>query len=592
MKFFEELKRRNVIKATIAYVTIAWVLYEVGTEILPGLGAPEWFIKSYTFILIVGLPIWIIFSWVYDITPDGIKKTSSIEQDDSITVQTNKRLNIIIILTLSCLVAIIYFKNPPGLETQGLEPSPNISQEKSIAILPFNNLSQLDGNNHFVDGLVDDMLNRISIIEELKVISRTSSEMYRERGTKRLPQIASELNVVYILEGSVQRYGDKVRISVQLIDAQKDDQIWAESYDRNIKDVFQTQREIALQIASELDAILNYDQKAQIEEEKTSNIEAFELYQLGRFYWNKRTGKGYSRSIDYFEKAISLDTTYGQAYAGLADTFALMSIQGFMDKNKGAAKAKELAFKALDLDENLPEAYTVLAEIYDYVEWEWEKAETAYQHALELNPNYSTAQFYYAEHLSIIGMHDLARTHMDKALELDPLSFIIRYVSAKLYYHRGSFEKALRELKICNEIQLGHLWVYELRFMCYWQLNQSNSAYKELRSVISLISELYSDSPDEDIKTVDRIYKEKGINEVLQWRIDRDISQEFPPYEVVANSLALLGSDKEALIWLDKGFQQNQISPEMGFNINFKMLNDQKIFRDILKEMGLKEYLQ
>lgn len=591
MKLFEELKRRNVIKATIAYVTIAWVLYEVGAEFLPGFGAPEWFVKSYTFILIAGLPVWVIFSWVYDITPEGIKKTSKMDQDRSVTVQTNKRLNIIIILTLSFLAVIIYFKNPTGPDKMGAGHGLKTLQKKSIAILPFENLSQEDGNEFFVDGLVDDLLNRISVIEELRVISRTSSEMYRERGSKRIPQIANELNVAFILEGSVQRYDNKVRIAVQLIDAKQDYPIWAESYDRNLSDVFETQREIALQIAFELDAILNNEQTALIGEEKTGNIRAFELYQLGRFYWNKRTGEGYSRSIEYFEKAIRLDTVYGLAYAGLADTYALMSIQGHMDKIKGAAKAKELAFKALGFDRNLPEAYTVLAEIYDYVEWEWEKAEAAYRRALELNPNYSTAQFYYAEHLSIIGMHDLARTHMDKALELDPLSFIIRYVSAKLYYHRGSFEKALRELKICNEIQPGHLWVHELRFMCYWQLNQSNSAYKELRSVISINSELYSDSPDEDIKTVDRIYKEKGINGVLRWKIDSDISQEFPPYEVVANSLALLGSDKEALIWLDKGFQQNQISPEMGFNINFKMLNDQKIFRDILKEMGLTKFL-
>jgi TolB-like protein len=319
-------------------------------------------------------------------------------------------------------------------------------------------MSEEEGNEHFVDGLVEDLLNRISVIEELKVISRTSSEMYRERGVKSIPQIAEELKVAYILEGSVQRYGQKARITVQLIDAKNDNHIWVDSYDRDIRNVFQTQSEIAIQIASELDAILTSEQESQMQEDKTSNIEAFELYQIGRFYWNKRTLDGYAESIKYYEQAIEEDPGYGLAYAGMADTYFLMALQDHIDPQEGRDKAVEMAFKALGLDGNLSEAYTVLGSLYDYLDWDWKKAEDSFQRALELNPNYSTAHQYYAEHLMMIGRYEEARMQMNKALELNPLSFVIRHLSARIYYHRGNFQEALRELNISDEIQKGHYW--------------------------------------------------------------------------------------------------------------------------------------
>ena len=385
-RFWHELKRRSVIRVLTIYAGAAFVILELVDMIREPFELPNWAFKLVVVVLIIGFVITMLLSWIYDINPEGgVVKTETADSIQSENIpDSSGRWKIASYISFIVIVGLIILNIMQHLDTKG-------GMDRSIAILPFENLSEADGNQYFVDGLVDDLLNRISIIEELKVISRTSSEMYRERGSKRIPQIADELNVSFILEGSVQRYEDKVRIAVQLIDAQKDDHIWAETYDRNINDVFQTQREIALQIASELDAILNIDQTALVEAEKTGNIEAFELYQLGRFHWNKRTSEGYTKSIQFFEEAIHADPTYGLAYAGLADTYALMSIQGHMDTQKGAAKAKELAFKALRLDENLAEAYTVLAEIYDYVDWEWEKAGAAYMRALELNPNYSTA---------------------------------------------------------------------------------------------------------------------------------------------------------------------------------------------------------
>jgi TolB-like protein len=203
----------------------------------------------------------------------------------------------------------------------------NKPTEKSIAILPFDNLSPDEKNRYFADGIVEDLLNRLSTIDELKVISRTSSEMFRNKGNKSVPEIADILGVNYIIEGSVQRQADKIRISIQLIDAHKDNHILSKQYNRNISEVFKMQSEIASQIVSELSLFLTNKQLNAVRQNKTSNLKAFELYQMGRFQANKRWIEGYNKSIEYYEKAIAEDPNYGLAYAGLSDTYHLMALQ-------------------------------------------------------------------------------------------------------------------------------------------------------------------------------------------------------------------------------------------------------------------------
>jgi len=423
------------------------------------------------------------------------------------------------------------------------------------------------------------LLNRVSVIEELKVISRTSSEMYRERGVKSVPEIAVELGVSYILEGSVQRYGDKARITVQLIDAINDDHIWAENYDRDIVDVFKTQSEIAMHIASELNTILTSKQKILLQDNKTKNVKAFELYQMGRFYWNKRTGDGFTTSIEYFEKAIVEDPSYGLAYAGLADTYNLMALQGWMDRQEGRDKAEELALKALELDENLAEAYTVLGSIYDYVDWDWENAEKAFKRALEINPNYSTAHHYYSEHLSITGHHDEARKHIDKALEINPLSFVIRFWSAILYYNQGYFSKALAEIQKCNELQENHPWLPNIEFPIYWQIGEEEKAHESLRKILERDS-IYN------LEIAKNIYKDSGLQSVIEWKMKIDEAHDDSHPYYIASIYGMIGEDEKALYWLEKAYAAREIV-DISHNIYFRNLHNNPRYIAILKGMGL-----
>jgi TolB-like protein/Tfp pilus assembly protein PilF len=588
-QFWQELSRRNVIRVITVYAASAFVVLELVDIITEPFGLPGWTLKLVVVILAVGLVLAVILSWIYDLQPEGgfVKTEPAKELENGDIPKTSNGWKIASYFSFVVIVGLVILNVIPRSKDATITKM----LDKSIAVLPFENLSEESGNEFFVDGLVEDLLNRISVIEELKVISRTTSEKYREKGDKTVPQIADELNVAYILEGSVQRYGQKARVNVQLIDARNDDHIWADRYDRNIEDVFETQSEIAMKIASELDAILTSEQKALVHKENTRNIRAFELYQMGRFYWNKRTGEGYAKSIDYFTQAIEADPGYGLAYAGLSDTYILMGIQGYMDRMEGRNKSEELAFKALELDGNLGEAYTVLGQIYDYVDWEWDKAENAFRQALPLNPNYSTAHKYYAEHLSITGDHEAARIHMNRAVELDPLSFVVRYTSAQFYYHQGYFEKALNELDVCDELEEDHPWMPRYRFFCYWQLGKENEAFKALGNWLQL-------NPGYNLETAEEIYSHSGLTAVMEWIVD---TKSMMSDEEVANAdkvvgyaainkttlLTMLGRYDEALTRLERGFQSHHISPWISFNIHYTNLQDNPRFQAILKGMGL-----
>ena len=582
--FWQELKRRKVVRIITVYAAAAFVILELVDIISEPFGLPSWTFRFVFVLLAIGFVISIIFSWVYDITPEGIQKTKPINEisEQSKGIPSKKTgwkvatyASVVIIAGL-LVINLVGIRNKSEVDTK---------LEKSLAVLPFNNLSEEKGNEHFTDGLVEDLLNRLSTIEELKVISRTSSAMYYERGIKSVPEIANELGVSYIVEGSVQRYEDKARITVQLIDAINDNHIWSEEYDREIVDVFKTQSDIAIQVVSELKMILTSGQKTHIKENKTTNVEAFELYQMGRFYWNKRTGDGYNKSIEYFEKAIDEDPDYGLAYAGLADTYSLMTMQRWIDKQEGRGKAMELALKALELDSNLAEAYTVLGSIYDHIDRDWENAEWAYKRAIEINPNDATTYQYYSEYLCHMGKLEEARKYMDKAIKLSPLSFVIRYYSAHIYYHLGLFNEALAEIQLCNELNENHPWLVGSYLDIYWQLGEDEKLFE-------LLWKIFTEPPIiHDLDSVKKIYSESGIRGVIVYDLELMIkeSKEVDGYEFsIARTYGKLGEDEKALEWLEKFFETPGRSyPRINYFFEFRKLHNNPRFIKLIRSMGL-----
>jgi len=473
---------------------------------------------------------------------------------------------LISILALTISVAAVYYlfhKDKPV--------------ESSIAILPFDNLGSDNENQYFADGIVEDLLYRISQIEGLRVISRTSSETFRDKDNKTIPEIAQLLGVKYILEGTVQQESNNIRINIQLIDALKDDHVLSKQYDRDLSEVFKIQSEIAGEIASELRFVLTNEQLYALKRNQTENIKAYEYYQMGRFYSNKRWVDGYKKGIEYYEKAIAEDPDYGLAYAGLADNYHLMALQGWMDKTEGKEKAIEMALKAMTLDPNLALPHAVLASLYSDMDWNWELAEKEYLRAIKLDPNFSTAQFYYSYLLTIFGKDSDAREHINKALELDPLSFVIRHYSAVYYYNQGQLSEALAENNLCLDLAKDHLWALNLEYFIYLQLENDLAALDCYKKVGEITGEWTREEADS-------VYRMGGIYGLLWWRVN-DSTWNQKLYK--AKYYALLGEDEKVLEILESVVNEHTLGGFHTISLEFKDLRSHPRFIVIRKKMGL-----
>ena len=343
-------------------------------------------------------------------------------------------------------------------------PAAAAVSDKTIAILPFDNLSGSSENAYFADGIKDEILTRLSKVAALKVVSRTSTQKFKH-APDNLRGIAQQLGVRNILEGSVQKSGETVRVTVQLINAQSDTHLWAETYDRRVTDIFQVESEVAERIASALAATLSDPEKLALKAKPTTNVEAHEAYLKGRYFWNKRTGEGFEKAGEYFRQAIAIDPNYAQAYAGLGDVYQFTAYDA-VSRTRLYAKAREAARKALTLDEMLAEPHASLGLLAMNFDWDWATAEKEFRRAIELNPNYPTAHHWYAEFLAAVGRFDESLAQIHRARELDPLSLVINADMGKLLYYSRRYDDALKQLeetvKMDAEFPQAHIWLGSL----------------------------------------------------------------------------------------------------------------------------------
>jgi len=322
-----------------------------------------------------------------------------------------------------------------------------VTSAKSVAVLPFENMSTDPENEYFSDGITDDIIAQLSKISALKVISRTSSMQYKKT-TKKITAIAEELGVAAILEGSVRRAGPRARIVVHLVDPKTEKHLWGETFDRQLTDIFEVQSEVAQQITGALSLALSPEEKQRVEKMATADAEAYNMYLLGRYHLNKWSGAEIQKAIEHFQEAIGKDPNFAVAYAGQADAYELLSI-GFGSKApvEYLAQAKMMALKALEMDDSLAEAHTSLA----YARWlgdlDWIGAEREFKRALELKSSYVMAHEWYAEYLAALGRHDEALAAIKKAQQLDPLSVPVNRAVGWVIYFSRSYDQAIEELR-------------------------------------------------------------------------------------------------------------------------------------------------
>src|SRR5467141_2603562 len=326
----------------------------------------------------------------------------------------------------------------------------------SVAVLPLENLSNDPEQEYFSDGMTDELITDLAKVGQLQVISHTSVERYK--GTKLpLREIARELGVDAVVEGRVMRSGDRVRITAQLIDARTDRHLWADTYERDVRDILGLQDEVAHRIATQVGINLTAGGQTEMASTRVVDSAAQEAYLKGRYRWNQRTEAGIRAGIKYFQKAIDLDPNYPQAYAGLADCYIMMANWGFMPPAEAYPNAEVAARKALALDDHLAEAYTSLAYATLLYDWEWSGAEQKFRRAIELNPNYATAHHFYSIYLMAAGRQAEAQAQIKRAQELDPLSLIINSVVGWIYYEGRQYDQAIQECEKTVEMDPNYV---------------------------------------------------------------------------------------------------------------------------------------
>jgi TolB-like protein len=507
----------------------------------------------------------------------------STENVKSSTLIQKKRLIGILsgsIVLIAIAIAVLFFTHNIGGDNQAKEP------EKSIAVLPFRNLSNDTTQLYFSDGIVEAILNYLSKVGELKVISSTSTKRYRDTELS-IKEIGRELGVASILEGSVQKTGNRIRITAQLIDAGTDAHLWSEIYDKDISDIFAIQSEVAQNVAKELKATLKSVEKEQINKYQTKNPEAYNFYLQGLFHIKKRTNEGYKKSIEYFEKAVALDPDYALAYAGLADTYFLLSWYDLIQKPEGYAKSKEYVNKALGIDKNLAEAHAVLGTVLCWNEWKWEEARKELQLAIELNPNFISAHSYYAELLEILRENSEARKQVNIALELDPFFWMMHYLSGRLYLNEGKFNESLDEFRKVREITSDSIFDW-MEFYNYIGLGEDLKAVESLEKTFLNSIDIVSAKNAIFLKDV---YNKAGIKGLRNWLLEMELRRSPPSPWGLATSYAAVGKKEEALYWLEKYFE-NRPSPLPNINNRpqLEILRSEPRFQAMIKKLGLSEY--
>src|SRR5438105_11886622 len=483
INFFAELKRRNVNKVAVAYVVAGWALSQGIAQVFPVFDIPNWAVRLIVLLIIIGLPIALVLAWSFELTPQGIKRTEDV--DLVAAAQQPKKRTWIFVVIIGAAVSIGLFLLGRFSAFSGVprQSEAATASNKSIAVLPFDNLSRDPDNAYFCEGVQDEILTRLAKVADLKVISRTSTQHFKST-PENLPQIAKQLGVTNILEGSVQKAKDQVRVNVQLINALTDAHLWAEIYDRKLTDIFSVESDIAKTIADTLQAKLTGSEQTLIAKTPTANSEAYELYLKGRFFWNKRTGADLRKAIDYFNQAIAKDPNYALAYSGLADSYALLSVFGAAAPQDSIPQARVAAKKALELDNTLAEAHASSGRILGPFDFEFDRSITEFERAIQLNPNYAMAHHWLSwGPLTALAQFDRAIAEGKRAVELDPLSLINNAdLGGNVYFNSRRYDEAIAQLRKTMEIDprfyIAHYYLGQA-FQLKGQLTEAIAEYQK-----------------------------------------------------------------------------------------------------------------
>lgn len=478
-KLFQELQRRNTIKAAISYAVIGWAILQVTDILFPAFNIPDAAIKYILYVLVTGFPIWIVFAYVFEWTPKGFKRTSDVEEKESVHKQTGQRLNYFIIGGLAVAVLLLISDrvfNFTGNKTID-------SKDKSIAVLPFKNMSS-EEDAYFALGITQDILTQVGKIGDLRVLSNFTLRDYDIQG-KTVEKIGEELGVGFLLTGSIRRAGEQLRITCELVQVNPEEQAWTENFDKRMDDVFAVQAQIAEEVAINLQATLSPEEKAKMKRRPTESVAAYNIYLKAREEYNKYEPEGMKTAIDLFKKAISMDANFGAAYAGLADAYVQGNKQmGFLPTAYLDSAAK-LAEKASILAPYTPEPWKAWGLVLQFKNDNL-AAKEKYLKALEQDPNHWPAIGNLGVIASNQGRLNEAVALLKKLNQLNPLNFASNANLGSVYNQLGLSERASEVLKKSLSLKSDFWYAHYVGVRLYADTGDTSKAVYHTQKLISL----------------------------------------------------------------------------------------------------------
>ncbi len=587
--FWAEVKRRGLIRSGVAYLVVVLLLILLLREANSWLTLPDWSMQILIAVLAVGFALAMYLAWNYERSPEGFVNTTSQQSwQNPYSAARRKPMTGTFIIAGLALVIVIMYLYPRFLSVDQNQGSTDSSldlpvMDKSIAVLPFENMSNDPEQSYFSNGMTVDILTQLSKIGDLRVISRASIMQYINT-TKSTIEIAEELGVTYILAGSVRKYDDNVRISVQLIEARTDSHIWADDFDRELKDIFAIQRDVSLEVASVLKATLTSAEKKRFENIPTENTEAYEKYQKGQELIRRGgTMEEFDKALILFQEAIELDPNFSLAYVGLADVYLSFADWGLASPNETIPKAMEAALKAQGIDSEIAECNETLGGIYISL-IDFETSEKYLKKAMELSPNYVLTYTWLAVVEMLNGNLDQSIEFYKKARDLDPLAYGYSYISW-VYYNFRQYDKA-------EEVLKNFLVAHPDDNFALWNLANTYTAQGKYQKAIDTFHKRTAGTNTN--WALGLAYgllgnKEEALR-ILNYLLEKKKKQYVPSFMISVVYVGL-GEKEKALDWLERGY--NTEGANSIFLVNMKMgshfdpLRDEPRFIDLLNRLGL-----
>jgi TolB-like protein/tetratricopeptide (TPR) repeat protein len=581
-RLLAELRRRRVYQVAALYAVAAWVVVEVSETTFPYLGLSERAIRGLIIAAVCGFPVAVSLGWLFDLTPEGVVRTPGAPH--STTRRTRRRRRGPDAARVAMVGAALVLAVTVGGWWVSRVPL-EAAESNSVAVLPFVNMSEDSADDYFADGMMDELIAQLSKASGLRVISRTSAMRYR--GTERTaPEIARELGVGAVIEGSVRRTGGEVRITVQLIDGATDTPVWSEQYDRRLEDVLAVQSEVAGHVAQALRVRLSAEERRRIDAVPTKSAEAYEAYLRGRYFWNRRTPEGLTRAVAEFQSALEADPGYSLAWAGLADTYAGLSQYALHAPGEVMPRAREAALRALSLDGTLAEGHASLGMIRFWYDWDWAAADAAYLRSLELNPSYATAAHWRALLLASLGREEEAWDAIRLASSLDPISPLIRTGRGMIRFYARDFAAARDEVLAALELDP----TYPEALV---QLGQVLTALGEYGKAISTLEALAAASQRNPrvLGPLGYVYALSGRPDdaaAVAAELEALAASAFVPATTIALIHGGLGDMDIMFQWLDRAFEERDpLLTSLAVHPASDMARDDPRFHPLLAALGL-----